>query len=118
MKSPMNRAAVQKPELPEVRVAGGGIVKGEVTGKIPKVSALLLSCYNREELYRKAWQQSLQELAQEYGLTRDEIAKKCRQLYIPIPGNFYWQRTARLDEKDWPPLPAVESFGFVKIAKK
>ncbi len=118
MQSPMNRAAVQQPALPVVRVVGGGTVKGEVSGEIPKVSALLLSRYDREELYRKAWQKPLMELAQELGMTRDAIAMKCRQLYIPIPGHFYWQRTARLDEKDWPPLPAVESFGFVKIAKK
>jgi hypothetical protein len=117
-RSPELRMDVQQPELPKVQVVGGGTVKGEVSGDIPKVSALLLSRYNREELYRKAWQQPLQELAQEFGFSsRDVIAKKCRQLHIPIPGHFYWHRTARLDKKDWSPLPEVEAFGFVKIAK-
>jgi hypothetical protein len=117
--SPKLRVTVQQPEVPKVRVAGGGTVKEEVSGNIPKVSALLLSRYSSEELYRKAWQQPLQELAQELGLSsRDAIANKCRQLHIPIPGHFYWHRTARLGEKDWPPLPEAKAFGFVKIARK
>jgi len=112
------RAAVPRPLLPEVRVGGGGVIKSEISDKPLTVSALLFSRYDREELYRKAWQKPLQELAKEYGVSRDLIAFHCRQLYIPIPGALYWQREARLEEKDWPPLPPVVAVGFTNNTKR
>jgi hypothetical protein len=39
-------------------------------------------------------------------------------LHIPVPGALYWQRPARLEEKDWPPLPAIQVVGYVKVVKR
>jgi hypothetical protein len=109
MKKPEDRPAVPRPPLPEVQVAGGGTIKGEVPGDALKVSALLLSRYDREELYRRAWQKPMRELAKEYGVAKDVIGLHCRQLHIPIPGARYWQRrpgwrrrTGRLCRRLWP----------------
>ena len=118
MRKPEDRATEPRPSLPEVQVVGGGAIKGEVPGSVLKVSALLLSRYDREELYRKAWQKPMGELAKEYGVSKDIIGLHCRQLHIPIPGALYWQREARLEEKDWPPLPQVVAVGFTNNTRR
>jgi hypothetical protein len=117
MRRPEDRATEPRPLLPEVQVVGGGAIKGVVPGKVLKVSALLLSRYDREELYRKVWQKPMGELAEEYGVSKDIIGLHCRQLHIPIPGALYWQRESRLGEKDWPPLPPVVAVGFTNNTK-
>lgn len=50
--SPGHRGAVSRPLLPEVQVVGGGAIKGGIPSRVLKVSALLFSRYDREELYR------------------------------------------------------------------
>lgn len=58
------------------------------------VSRELLSPYNREELYEKAWSKPIQQLAKEYGISDVGLAKVCRKLAVPIPGRGYWAKKA------------------------
>jgi hypothetical protein len=66
-----------------------------LTLEIPTVSAngdpLTIS---REELYELVWSKPLTELAQDFGLSDVALAKRCRKLFVPIPGRGYWARVA------------------------
>jgi hypothetical protein len=61
----------------------------------PKVSALLMSRYDREKLYNEVWTKPLIHLAKDYGVSETTVAKRCKNLRIPIPGMNYWQRKAK-----------------------
>jgi hypothetical protein len=65
--------------------------------RIPKeriVSRELSSRYNREALYEKAWQQPMQKLAKEFGISDVGLAKACKKLFVPVPGRGYWAKKA------------------------
>jgi hypothetical protein len=68
--------------------------KRKIQAQIPTVSRELLSRYNREELYEKAWSQPMQKLAKGYGVSDVGLAKVCKKLYIPVPGRGYWAKKA------------------------
>ena len=58
----------------------------------PLVSHVLMSRYNREELYDEVWSQPLQRLAGKHALSDVGLAKVCRKLHIPSPGKGYWSK--------------------------
>jgi hypothetical protein len=58
------------------------------------VSPELLSRYNREDLYEKAWSRPMRILAKEHGISDVGLAKVCRKLGVPVPGRGYWAKKA------------------------
>ena len=58
------------------------------------VSRVLLSRYNREDLYEKVWSQPMRKLSKEYGMSDVGLAKICKKLGVPLPGRGYWAKTA------------------------
>jgi hypothetical protein len=65
--------------------------------------------YDREELYRKVWEQPMLKVAEEYGVSSVALGKTCRKLSVPVPGRGYWAKLAHghPGEKK-PPLPKLE----------
>jgi hypothetical protein len=54
----------------------------------------LIQQYDREELYRKVWEQPILKVAAEYGVSDVALAKSCRKLSIPVPGRGHWAKLA------------------------
>ena len=52
------------------------------------------------------------------GATLDQLSSRCKGLHIPVPGALCWQGPARREEKDWPPLPAIQVVGDGKVVKR
>jgi hypothetical protein len=105
-------------EFSSVPIAVKKTSKRDAPEGVPKVSALLLSRYNRKELYRMVWQKPVRKLALELKICRETLSFICKRLQIPMPGKHYWKRNARLEEKDWPPLPEIQVVGYVKVQKR
>jgi len=42
--------------------------------------------YDREELYRKVWEEPLSKVAEEYGVSAVALGKTCQKLSVPVPG--------------------------------
>ena len=62
--------------------------------KIAKWEDTALEQYNREELYRKVWEQPLLKVAEEYGVSSVALGKTCRKLSVPVPGRGHWAKLA------------------------
>lgn len=100
------------PPLPEVKVDGPGPTDRTVT-------ALIMSRYDREDLYEKVWQKPMSHLAAEYRVPREELSRRCRILFVPTPGSGYWERKAAGKAvKERPPLPPVTVVGFTWNTQK
>ena len=70
----------------------------------------MLLQYDREELYRKVWEQPMLKVAEEYGVSSVALGKTCRKLNIPVPGRGYWAKVAnghRVESK--PALPKMDN---------
>ena len=50
--------------------------------------------YDRDELYRKAWERPLIKVAQEYGVSAVALGKACSKLLVPVPGRGHWAKLA------------------------
>src|SRR5438445_1680723 len=62
--------------------------------------------YDREELYRKVWEQPLLKVGEEYGVSAVALRKACRKLSVPVPGRGHWAKLAHGHEGvKKPPLP-------------
>src|ERR1043165_7270457 len=46
----------------------------------------------RSELYALVWQRPLSRLAEEFGITRNGLAKICERLDVPCPPRGYWAK--------------------------
>jgi hypothetical protein len=65
--------------------------------------------YDREELYRKVWEQPMLKVAEEYGVSAVALGKTCRKLSVPVPGRGHWAKLARGHAgSKKPPLPKLE----------
>lgn len=65
--------------------------------------------YDREELYRKVWEQPLLKVAEEYGVSAVALGKTCRKLSVPVPGRGHWAKLAFGHEGvEKPPLPKLD----------
>ncbi len=60
----------------------------------PRISRQLLARYDREQLYRQVWEQPMQKLAKEYGISDVALSKTCRKLLVPVPGRGFWAKKA------------------------
>jgi hypothetical protein len=70
--------------------------------------------YDREELYRKVWEQPLLKVAEEYGVSAVALGKTCRKLSVPVPGRGHWAKLAYGKEGvKKPPLPKVDKIPVV-----
>jgi hypothetical protein len=69
----------------------------------------MLQQYDREELYRKVWEQPLLKVAEEYGVSAVALGKTCRKLFVPVPGRGHWAKLAFGHEGiKKPPLPKLD----------
>ena len=69
----------------------------------------MLQPYDREELYRKVWEQPLSKVAEEYGISAVALGKTCRKLSVPVPGRGHWAKLAFGHEGvKKPPLPNLD----------
>lgn len=69
----------------------------------------MLQQYDREELYRKVWEQPLLKVAEEYGVSAVALGKTCRKLSVPVPGRGHWAKLAfGHDSIEKPPLPKLD----------
>jgi hypothetical protein len=70
--------------------------------------------YDREELYRKVWEQPLLKVAEEYGVSAVAIGKTCRKLSVPVPGRGHWAKLAYGKEGiKKPPLPKLDKIPVI-----
>jgi hypothetical protein len=108
-----NKVVPDRPSLPEVsKVIGldgpAEISETGINQEPLTVSAGLMSRYNREELYKKAWEVPMIKLAKEYGVSNEALGKTCRKLHVPVPGRGYWMmKAANHTVEPKPPLPKV-----------
>jgi hypothetical protein len=49
---------------------------------------------SRDDLYAQVWEKPMMQLASEYGISGNGLAKICRKLAVPYPGRGYWARKA------------------------
>lgn len=75
----------------------------------------MFESYDREELYRKVWEQPLLKVAKEYGVSAVALGKTCRKLSVPVPGRGYWAKLA-FGRKGMakPPLPKLDKVPVIK----
>lgn len=62
----------------------------------------------RQELYELAWSKPMSDLARDFGISDVALAKRCRNLHIPVPGRGYWARVAAGQTPRRPVLPEHE----------
>jgi hypothetical protein len=61
--------------------------------------------FTREQLYELVWQQAVQRVAAQHGLSDVGLAKACRRHKIPVPGRGYWAKREHGHQVARPPLP-------------
>jgi hypothetical protein len=49
---------------------------------------------SRDDLYAQVWEKPMMQLASQYGISGNGLAKICRKLAVPYPGRGYWARKA------------------------
>lgn len=65
--------------------------------------------YDRDELYKKVWEQPLLKVAEEYGVSAVALGKTCRKLSVPVPGRGHWAKLAHGKEgTKKPSLPKLD----------
>jgi len=67
-----------------------------------------IAILSREELYEKVWSTPMTKLAQEYVLSDQGLAKKCKKHQIPRPPMGYWQKLKARKKMTRTPLPSVD----------
>jgi hypothetical protein len=70
--------------------------------------------YDREELYRRVWEQPMLKVAEEYGVSSVALGKTCRKLGVPVPGRGHWAKLAHGKEgAKKPPLPKLDKIPVI-----
>ena len=73
------------------------------------------AAYDREELYRKVWEQPLLKVAKEYGVSSVALGKTCRKLSVPVPGRGHWAKLAHGHKSvKQPPLPKLDKVPVIQ----
>lgn len=73
------------------------------------VSRILLSRYDRRDLYERVWTVPSVKLAREFGIGDSALRNRLKRLCIPVPGPGYWQKkSANKPVEPRPPLPEVQ----------
>lgn len=62
----------------------------------------------RKELYDRVWEEPVDTLAKEYGLSNVGLGKACRRHDIPVPPRGYWARKVAGQKLRRPPLPPAK----------
>lgn len=60
---------------------------------------------SRQELYDLVWSKPVTEVAKELGLSDVAVAKRCRQVQVPVPPRGYWARVSAGQTPRRIPLP-------------
>lgn len=63
----------------------------------------------RSELYALVWEQAVQRVAADIGISGVALAKACRKYRIPVPPRGYWRRREFGNKDPRPMLPALPS---------
>jgi len=70
--------------------------------------------YDRDELYKKVWEQPLLKVAEEYGVSAVALGKTCKKLSVPVPGRGHWAKLAHGKQgAKKPPLPKLDKVPVV-----
>lgn len=73
---------------------------------------------SRRELYDLVWSKPMTEVAKSIGLSDVAVAKRCRQVQVPVPPRGYWARVAAGQTPTKPPLPKYrDSSSSIKRAR-
>jgi hypothetical protein len=65
--------------------------------------------YDRDELYKKVWEQPLLKVAEEFGVSAVALGKTCKKLSVPVPGRGHWAKLAHGKQgAKKPPLPKLD----------
>lgn len=59
----------------------------------------------RAELYEMVWSKPMTHVAADLGISDVAVAKRCRQVHVPVPPRGYWARVAGGQTPAKPPLP-------------
>jgi ankyrin repeat protein len=62
---------------------------------------------SREELFERVWSVPMSNLAPEWGLSGNGLAKACKRLKIPVPPRGYWAKKAAGKKVRRPRLPEL-----------
>lgn len=60
---------------------------------------------SRQDLYELVWSKPVTEVAKEIGLSDVAVAKRCRQVQVPVPPRGYWARVSAGQTPRRTPLP-------------
>jgi hypothetical protein len=63
----------------------------------------------RQSLYELVWSKPISNLAGDFGISDVALAKRCRQVDVPIPYRGYWARKVAGQEPPKLPLPKYRS---------
>jgi AcrR family transcriptional regulator len=66
-----------------------------------------LGTLSRRELHERVWSKPLTAVAEDFGISRNGLAKICDRLMIPYPGRGYWTTAQQREPAAPPPLPAA-----------
>lgn len=61
--------------------------------------------FTRQELYELVWSKPVSDVAKEIGLSDVAVAKRCRQVQVPVPPRGFWARVAAGQTPERTPLP-------------
>jgi hypothetical protein len=72
---------------------------------MPNVKSRNPLTLSRQELYELVWSKPVTEVAKEIGLSDVAVAKRCRQVQVPVPPRGYWARVTAGQTPRRIPLP-------------
>lgn len=82
-------------------------IKDEASSKPLQVSRIVMSRYDRVEIYRQVWSVTIDRAKEILGIR--SLTTVCQSLHIPCPPIGYWQKRAANKQVDpAPPLPPVQ----------
>ncbi|MDB5578757.1 MAG: hypothetical protein JWR80_3933 [Bradyrhizobium sp.] len=70
---------------------------------------------SREELHKLVWTRATDDLAADFGITKDRLTKICLRYHLDFPDQEHWQRIAAGEHVDRPDLPVTTGDTVVDI---
>lgn len=74
-----------------------------------------ISSLSRTELFEALWQQPMNKLSEQWGITRKEILQLCEQYEVPRPPNGYWAQLNWGTAPERPPLPPLDAIDRIEL---
>ncbi len=74
-----------------------------------------ISSISRTELFEALWQQPMNKLAEQWGISRKEILLICEQYDVPRPPNGYWAQLNWGTAPERPQLPPLDAIDRIEL---